>query len=115
MRSKKLHVIYCITRSKKHVLNIYSMLYICTVVARGHRRINYVNGYNMTKKLNKKDNAELVMQFFTLSKTLQSIEKTILKYKDAELHAAMAKMYKGMEEFSARMIELSLEVSDDYN
>jgi hypothetical protein len=91
------------------------MLYICTVVARGHRRINYVNGYNMTKKLNKKDNAELVMQFFTLSKTFQSIEKTILKYKEAELHAAMAKMYKGMEEFSARMIELSLEVSDDYN
>lgn len=91
------------------------MLYICTVVARGHRRINYVNGYNMTKKLNKKDNVELVMQFFTLSKTLQSIEKTILKYKDAELHAPMAKMYKGMEEFSARMIELSLEVSDDYN
>jgi hypothetical protein len=69
----------------------------------------------MTKKLNKKDNAELVMNFFTLTKTLSAIEEIIKKYKDAELHAAMAKMYKGMEEFSAKMIEVSLEVYDDHH
>lgn len=65
------------------------------------------------KKMNKKDNVELTMSFFELGKHLRHIEHTIEKYKDADLHAGLAKMYKGMEEFSGRMIELTLEASDD--
>lgn len=60
-----------------------------------------------------KDNVELAKHFFTLAKTLSEVEKIIEKYKDAELHAALAKIHKGIEEFSSKMILLTIEVSDD--
>lgn len=67
------------------------------------------------KKMSNKDNTELTIRFFELTKTLRDIEKLIEKYKDSDLHDGLSRMYKGMEIFSAKMIVLTLEASDGNN
>lgn len=69
----------------------------------------------MTNKINNKDDADLVVIFFKITKALAEADEIIKKYKHVELHQALAKMYKGMEEFSAKMIEISIEVSNGHH